>query len=1402
MPSSTSFGRPWRKFYKSIAALGGTHAFTKFAKEYAAAGPVQFFKLRGKEAANMLSTKCPTLAPSIFSGIESRIATKLKSLKIPDNSYAGPIRTILNMLPSVDPRDYAVGSSNVAQCASAMQIGTPTNNADIPTRIFAANTGFDTFKEEIEGATVFELIKCGVSDAILGKYKSHPDDIFSEYSRVQFEGDTYASIRSRGLSEEQAHFTGAILVLYGFDNMYPDLTSIPSTEMQLTYSCITIYLVTQKMGEVLRYLRAHVTIAGCLAYIHHLLAIIKAKKKATIITDLEPIFAVAATTADEARLRIILEPIFGYYKDDATPVLSREIRRNILMLADNQNERGYNSRAFAIMIEKLITSKTTPGGTPTFPFIFTTIYDLLSTAHHTEDFSFRDDDLDPFIVSASVQFMESTGVSRDTMVDILFAGDPAITNIKTLVASPVVPSPTFNAGATDDYKKRLLAFQVSLNVTDDIPNMYGYVKSLCLYYRNDFKPTAKGVQDPAIVTSLTLFLDNKVKPVCDTLVYHLRGRSIEDVLGMFSSLVGAGDLAVFTVKTKVTFIDRLKNFVAQFLYFYGHQHVFKYMKVAIAGLHYNNTFEQSIINMSISYYLPLYLEKYNRELGSHQLEEQGVTPYTEFLDVYAYLNTQKIHMATMIKKQLSKLRRLHNCCRVLISNSFDFLVVINVIFQAQFFNQSMLGVEYVMLVSLWRRFHNPAYDAARTITAAAAVAKTGAETVAAAAATAHATAPTVLTYSALTTATTDLTTKNKDHQTAMYAEAIESISFDNFTPDLPSFCIFNLIFLCRYYHRVFRKDIKYYAHLYTCWICGGDLAGTKIECEHVLGIRLIFLLVPSNVLERIFGDHKLEYLWSHQCCNQVKGDTRLITDKGPRGSPYRINIQALHTLWKKIMKRSPPSHVNCATIATILDDRDTNHTKSITKPGGTYKVPVYALNHLSLVTSKLNNEIRKAAAEMTKIRAITTVRLHSYFAKFMLICATINGSACSDYMGGGGMFEKLCEYLMGENTKNIFGPIISTIMKDNTLFTSVIKYTKGNKLLPDQKEFFMLTSRQTLTEILNGPIFSEVDGVIDLNVHITKDEGLQYINEFLKRFIKFYEASVTLKSSTYSDINDTEEDDTPLIDVEKMVYVHSPSILGLLIELFPEEHSLCKDGLIDPFNTLFENAFSKFLKDTDNSEENTDFDTLISKLDSFKTPPQQSPIPFAPNDSHKEFAEDIISEIDRIVRETIDYPLLFGMPETYTIVEKNMIFLIIILNYRYHECRFEDPTISSIFTTYITKAIDTIQIEGVKKIKFDFTSLPSSSENPLSKQQDVGIGHLGRLITPPRQTQSEISDDVYNASTLERKEKGSMILGTVGYMGGKRRSKNKKQYKHRSVKKHPRTRKRRVKRQQTYRVNI
>lgn len=46
-------------------------------------------------------------------------------------------------------------------------------------------------------------------------------------------------------------------------------------------------------------------------------------------------------------------------------------------------------------------------------------------------------------------------------------------------------------------------------------------------------------------------------------------------------------------------------------------------------------------------------------------------------------------------------------------------------------------------------------------------------------------------------------------------------------------------------------------------------------------------------------------------------------------------------------------------------------------------------------------------------------------------------------------------------------------------------------------------------------------------------------------------------------------------------------------------------------------------------------------------------------------------------------------------------------------------------------------------------------------------------------------------------------IGTKGITaGGKRRSKNKKQYKHRSVKKHPRTRKRRVKRQQTYRVNI
>jgi hypothetical protein len=75
----------------------------------------------------------------------------------------------------------------------------------------------------------------------------------------------------------------------------------------------------------------------------------------------------------------------------------------------------------------------------------------------------------------------------------------------------------------------------------------------------------------------------------------------------------------------------------------------------------------------------------------------------------------------------------------------------------------------------------------------------------------------------------------------------------------------------------------------------------------------------------------------------------------------------------------------------------------------------------------------------------------------------------------------------------------------------------------------------------------------------------------------------------------------------------------------------------------------------------------------------------------------------------------------------------------------------------------------------------------------------GELLDIPSITSEEVPLEELPQGL--RKEMRATEIAAVG-SGGKRRSKNKKQYKHRSVKKHPRTRKRRVKRHQTYRVHL
>lgn len=73
-----------------------------------------------------------------------------------------------------------------------------------------------------------------------------------------------------------------------------------------------------------------------------------------------------------------------------------------------------------------------------------------------------------------------------------------------------------------------------------------------------------------------------------------------------------------------------------------------------------------------------------------------------------------------------------------------------------------------------------------------------------------------------------------------------------------------------------------------CYICGLKLIDDNVnefppECEHILpvyqGSLLLELYKASVDKKNISPEHKLEYAWSHRCCNQIKSDTSFLTTK-------------------------------------------------------------------------------------------------------------------------------------------------------------------------------------------------------------------------------------------------------------------------------------------------------------------------------------------------------------------------------------------------------------------------------------------------------------------------------------------------------------------------------------------
>jgi hypothetical protein len=98
-----------------------------------------------------------------------------------------------------------------------------------------------------------------------------------------------------------------------------------------------------------------------------------------------------------------------------------------------------------------------------------------------------------------------------------------------------------------------------------------------------------------------------------------------------------------------------------------------------------------------------------------------------------------------------------------------------------------------------------------------------------------------------------------------------------------------------------------------CWICGLGLRDSpKPECEHILPISdaLLHLNLYQNrsSLEKLNKYEvtmlKLEYLWSHQCCNQSKNNLQYIMSDG--ANTYKVNPDGINKTIERIRAHADP----------------------------------------------------------------------------------------------------------------------------------------------------------------------------------------------------------------------------------------------------------------------------------------------------------------------------------------------------------------------------------------------------------------------------------------------------------------------------------------------------------------
>jgi hypothetical protein len=121
-----------------------------------------------------------------------------------------------------------------------------------------------------------------------------------------------------------------------------------------------------------------------------------------------------------------------------------------------------------------------------------------------------------------------------------------------------------------------------------------------------------------------------------------------------------------------------------------------------------------------------------------------------------------------------------------------------------------------------------------------------------------------------------------------------------------------------------RSDVHYLQDTLphkTCYLCGRTIPGGEptMECEHVLPVitALSHLWLVQERIENYTPEEreilKLEYSWSHRCCNRIKSNYDFIKLERPR---YVINTDVINSFFTEV-NTSPDDHFVCGQVLPL-----------------------------------------------------------------------------------------------------------------------------------------------------------------------------------------------------------------------------------------------------------------------------------------------------------------------------------------------------------------------------------------------------------------------------------------------------------------------------------------------------